>query len=214
MGDRKGETLIFLVYTRVSLEYFLIKHLLPLWWLIQFSELWMAKTNPPVANTSNTFLFPSSRFVFPRRHLYFFLQNKNHNPYLFFPSCHKHFLMLSDFLGKHGACNSCMILYHGDEPQFTESSFYHWQRIASNLGSTWKIISFEFLIFQMRKLHPLKLAICPSMASWSEARLGPGTPRAWSLLLLASHAASWASARHFLEPNCRALPTFFLNYIL
>lgn len=144
------------------------------------------------------------------------MQNKNHNPYLFIFSPHvtSAFFMLSNTLWKHGTQNSCMILYRGDAPQFTESSSYCWQRIASHLGSTRKTISFDFLIFQLRKLHSLKLAICPSMASWSEAQLGPGTPRPWPPLLLASHAASWASARHFLEPNCRALPTFFLNYIL
>lgn len=67
---------------------------------------------------------------------------------------------------------------------------------------------------------PDKKTAFPEASHLSEpGQLVRGSARTWQsqaqpLLLLSSHAASWASARHFLEPNCRALPTFFLNYIL
>lgn len=176
----------------------------------------MTKSNPPMANSFNTFLLPSSLLYFSLdASLCLFCKRQYTKPiFIFSLTSQALFLCYNIFSGNMGSLTAAWYSIVGMSPQFTESSFYYCQRIASNLGSTWKIISFEFLIFQMRKLHPLKLAICPRKASWSEARLGPGTPRPCSLLLLASHAASWASARHFLEPNCRALPTFFLSYIL
>lgn len=66
---------------------------------------------------------------------------------------------------------------------------------------------------------PFEFLIFPEASHLSEpGQLVRGSARTWHsqgqpLLLLLSHAASWAPARHFLEPNCRALPTFFLNYI-
>lgn len=167
-----------------------------------------------MTNTFNTFYSLLVFLFFLRGISVSFCKIKNTTHIYFFPHVTSTFSCYQIFSGNMGPVTAARYSIMGT----SHNSLSHLSTVGKELLQIWEV--HERSHFVWVSYFPDEKAASPEASNLSKygqlvrGSLGLGTPRPWSLLLLASHAASWASARHFLEPNCRALPTFFLNYIL